>query len=169
MSSTNKTPNLGLCQWVETDPFLREDMNGDFAKIDEAFDHVISKRLFSVTVSSATASLLLDFSDIDMDQYAELMLYFRFSNNSKYMRVNGVSTNNYITAGSTPDKISLVFPSYQLNFGPEYLYCNSVISTSGYSLKRTIFPSLESLEIFGSSESNGLRQGDRITVWGVRR
>ncbi len=34
MSSTNKTKNYALSQWVEDDPVLREDFNSDNVKID---------------------------------------------------------------------------------------------------------------------------------------
>lgn len=36
MASTNKTENIGLNQWVASDPVLREDFNADNAKIDAA-------------------------------------------------------------------------------------------------------------------------------------
>ena len=40
MASTNKTENIGLNQWVASDPVLREDFNADNAKIDAALGAV---------------------------------------------------------------------------------------------------------------------------------
>ena len=52
MSSSNKTTNLGLNQWVLTDPFLMEDMNADNQKIDAAVGSMPYKRLLSITTAS---------------------------------------------------------------------------------------------------------------------
>ena len=45
-SASNKTPNLGLSQWVPTDRFNHEDFNADFAaSLTERFPQVVSVML----------------------------------------------------------------------------------------------------------------------------
>lgn len=44
MASTNKTPNLGLNQWLLTDPFQVEDFNADNAKLDAVIGALVSSR-----------------------------------------------------------------------------------------------------------------------------
>lgn len=177
MASTNKTPHLGLCQWEATDPFLREDMNGDFAKIDAAIGRLNEtiaglshKKLFDITVDQQVISMEIDFAEIDLSQFAELSVYILFrSSGNKYMRVNGVSENKYASSASTPDKMWLNNAAYQLVFGSDGMYLRSKTTTTGYSMSKADFPQLNTLEIFGTSSSAGLNLGDRITVWGVRR
>ncbi|MEG2382139.1 MAG: hypothetical protein RSB39_01025, partial [Oscillospiraceae bacterium] len=69
MASTNKTANLGLNQWVESDPFLREDANADNSKIDAAVQGVRGQisampyvKLFDITTTSDVTQIDLDFS-----------------------------------------------------------------------------------------------------------
>ena len=44
MASTNKTPNLGLNQWLLTDPFQVEDFNADNAKLDAVIGALVRSR-----------------------------------------------------------------------------------------------------------------------------
>ncbi|SCJ43149.1 Uncharacterised protein [uncultured Flavonifractor sp.] len=37
---STQTEHIGLHQWESTDPFLREDFNGDNSKIDQAVGEV---------------------------------------------------------------------------------------------------------------------------------
>ena len=53
----NYTTNYGLHQWEPTDPFLREDFNGDFSAIDAALNRAERKNARSHC--SATAPGLL--------------------------------------------------------------------------------------------------------------
>ena len=70
MSSTNKTPNLGLNQWVLTDPFLMEDMNSDNLKIDAAVSANPYVKLMAVTTATTARQVDLDVSGIDFKKYA---------------------------------------------------------------------------------------------------
>ena len=182
MSSTNKTPNLGLCQWEATDPFLREDMNGDFAKIDEAIgrlndaiESLSHRELFSVTIEEPTVAVFLDLSEYDTDEFAELLLFFAFKDGSKYMRANGVSDAKYVhiysSGSSNAEKIPISSSSSsRINLYPtHFFYYTPTSGIYGYRMPRADFPKLQSLEIYGSSTKSNFSVGDRITVWGVRR
>ena len=74
MSSTNKTPKLGLNQWVLTDPFLMEDMNSDNLKIDTAVGMAPYVKLMDVTTSATAAQVDLDVSGIDFTKYAIIQI-----------------------------------------------------------------------------------------------
>lgn len=114
MSSTGKTTNLGLNQWELTDPFLMEDFNEDNAKIDEALGEVDSKiaaaaeqsafvSLMDVKLTAASRSIELDFSNIDLSQYAslEMRMYLPHSHTDKtYLcaTMNDITNNVYASA-----------------------------------------------------------------------
>ncbi len=100
MASTNSTPQLGLNQWVGTDPVLREDFNADNLKIDMALSNLPSEKLFSITVEEAIGEIELDFSEIDMTKYACLDFIIE---DCPYA---GESTND------SGDYISFVFNEY---------------------------------------------------------
>lgn len=87
MASTNRTPRLGLNQWVLDDPFLMEDMNADNAKIDTA---VLKEKLFDITLKSPVANLECDFSGIDISEFLMLEVWLSSGDSSCFMRVNGI-------------------------------------------------------------------------------
>ena len=175
MSSTNKTPNLGLCQWVETDPFLREDMNEVLRKIDEAIGNTPRKKLFDVTISqSPILSLEFDFTEIDVEQYGELNIFFSFAEDRKYMRMNGVTDNNGYSysqpgGGSSTDRISISTGTSRLSITPQKFIHQLDGSLQSERMYRTKFPRLDTLQIICYDTENGFTIGDRISVWGVRR
>lgn len=74
MASTNKTTNLGLNQWVLSDPFLMEDMNEDNRKIDAAIGGMVNVKLLDVTTSANVQQVDLDLSGIDLTKYASLQV-----------------------------------------------------------------------------------------------
>ena len=43
MASTNKTPKLGLNQWEPGDSVLREDFNGDNAKLEAGIESLVTQ------------------------------------------------------------------------------------------------------------------------------
>lgn len=88
-NASSTTANYGLSQWAEGDRILREDFNHDNAAIDAALhtqaaqtaaavkaveEKISLVRLFQTTLTSATASLSIDLSAIDLSQYIELEL-----------------------------------------------------------------------------------------------
>lgn len=170
MASTNKTPHLGLCQWEATDPFLREDMNGDFARIDEAFGNLPRVKLFDVTVNQAVPSIQLDFTGIDISPYAELELFFKVSNNSKYMRINEETGQKYSymhpNGGDMINNIPFPVGPIRIIFGHGAHVIKSDVDYRIYTLDKSIFGAFSSIELFGGVY---FLAGDRVTVWGVRR
>lgn len=171
MASTGKTKNLGLCQWEATDPFLREDFNEVMRKIDAAFDR---DRLFAVTVTGPTPSILMEFSGVDINDYAELEVRFSLSDSyARYMRVNGVSDTKYIyyyTGGSqNKNSVDVYSGRYRLIAQDRHLSFKSVNGGNYFSMDRSVFPSINSLTFFGSSTTSNFAVGDVITVWGLRK
>ncbi len=82
MASTNKTPNLGLNQWVLDDPLLMEDVNTDNQKIDTAVAGLQGQlgampyvKLFDITTTADAEQVDLDLSDLDLSQFAKLEIY----------------------------------------------------------------------------------------------
>ncbi|MEG0035912.1 MAG: hypothetical protein RR743_04560, partial [Oscillospiraceae bacterium] len=70
MASTNKTANLSLNQWVETDSFLMADANSDNAKLDAAIAALPYVKLLDFTTTSDTSEVYWDVSGIDFTKYA---------------------------------------------------------------------------------------------------
>lgn len=174
MASTGKTKNLGLCQWEATDPFLREDFNEVMRKIDAAVDDVISKRLFTVRITGPTPSVVLDFSELDLNDYAELEIRSStVDGSSKYLRFNGVSAEKYTfyyTGGSyMTDKATLPAGCCKLSVQPSRYRLELYYGDNSYTMDKAYFPKINSVEIFGSSTTNNFVVGDVITVWGLRK
>jgi len=75
MASTNKTPLLGLNQWVLSDPFLMEDMNEDNRRIDEAAGANPYHKLIDITATANAQQIDLDVSQIDFSKYAMIQIF----------------------------------------------------------------------------------------------
>ena len=121
MASTNKTPRLGLSQWVLSDPFRMEDFNQDNAKIDDGFKAVDQRftdmsanmntalaplalvKIGEVITSQSCQQIDLDVSGIEWDRYFAvsffwLLKFTRLSDDRAYCRMRAnrlASTNNY--------------------------------------------------------------------------
>lgn len=95
LSSTNKTTNLKLNQWVLSDPFNMEDFNADNLKIENAMTNIPVKKLAEVTLNATASTVELDLSGIDLSKYATLRVYQRSGVNNLYMRVNGYTSYLY--------------------------------------------------------------------------
>ncbi|NLH00495.1 MAG: hypothetical protein GX488_01105 [Clostridiales bacterium] len=70
MASTNKTANLGLNQWVLSDPVLMEDFNADNLKIDAAVSANPYVKLLSITTTADAQQVDLDVSLVDFSRYS---------------------------------------------------------------------------------------------------
>ncbi|MGI5985739.1 MAG: hypothetical protein GXY01_10115 [Clostridiales bacterium] len=75
MSSTNKTPNLRLNQWVLTDPLLMEDMNEDNRKIDSTISKIPFSKLMDIKTTADAQQVDIDVSQIDLTQYSMIQIY----------------------------------------------------------------------------------------------
>lgn len=174
MASTNKTPHLGLCQWEATDPFLREDMNGDFARIDRAFGNLPRQKLFDVTVSQAVPSIQFDFTEVNTEQLGALEIFSDLATDGKYMRINGYAGSSYhhVYAGSAPgtyDRL-IVGPGFsRLSLSSSRIVHHYDYGTWSECLKKSPSTKLNKLNVFATDEGSYFAEGDRITIWGVRR
>jgi len=73
MASTNKTPRLGLSQWVLSDPFRMEDFNQDNARLDAlAFE-----KIGEVVTTQDCQQVDLDVSGIEWDRYAAVTIFWQ--------------------------------------------------------------------------------------------
>lgn len=88
MASTNKTANLGLNQWVLTDPLLMEDMNKDNQKLDAAVGANPYVKLMDVTTAANAQQIDLDVSGIDFTKYAMVQI---FAYNLRFTPLNAAS------------------------------------------------------------------------------
>lgn len=171
LASTNKTANLGLSQWEAADPFTREDLNGDFGKIDEAAFYLPVK-LVDLTVEEETQSITFDFSDKDLDQFGEIVFYADLKQ-SKNMRINGIESESYYGySANTPSSNAICMALNQGTSrlsvtGTRYIYHTDYVFRF-YSLNRTVFPKINTLTVFGEG-SDLFSAGDRISIWGIRR
>lgn len=172
MASTNKTPHLGLCQWVETDPFLMDDMNDTLEKIDAAIEERGRKKLFDVTVTEAVPAVDLDFTDIDLAPYGELEIFIDLSTVNVAMRVNGVADSAYSNSTALASNLESKIP---VGSG----ICGIVLLRDAFKYYRVgdyytsrmdkrKFLRLDTINYFTTTGSNFL-VGDRFSVWGVRK
>lgn len=168
MASTNKTPHLGLCQWEATDPFLREDMNGDFARIDEACGDISRKKLFDITVTEAVQSIRLDFSDMTTSDYIQFEIFLDISAEAKNMRVNGGASYTTLFPGGNSTDTRIYAPSgaSRLTFTRSgMLHKNDGI----YRMEKSNSTYPLYIDIYGENASSKFSVGDRIIVWGVKK
>ena len=73
MASTNKTPRLGLSQWVLSDPFRMEDFNQDNARLDAlAFE-----KIGEVVTTQDCQQVDLDVSQVEWSRYLAVGLLWQ--------------------------------------------------------------------------------------------
>ena len=137
-----KTTNYQLSQWDATDRILREDFNGDNAKIDAAIAAVKQasadavaeiqrscpyRTIKRVTTTAAAQQVDLDVRDIDFTQYLQTWIFFRCPNCSTQLvlRVNNATTGYHFgqTSGSVNGGDSSYFMSVRdCAYGTVMLY-----------------------------------------------
>lgn len=179
MASTNKTPHLGLCQWVEADPFLREDMNGDFAKIDAAIGSRLKLELLrDISLPPQTVKQIdLDVSDIDFGRYMFIILNAPSIRNS-LLRINGSTDGSYHIYDSRSsesngiiefDSNSRVF-LYPLG-NPDSPVSATMLRTfrfiCGYS-KNTTYAQIKTLTLAVRYTDETYNAPTQVKLWGVR-
>ena len=132
------TSNYGLKRWDGEDRILHTEFNDNWDKIDAALksnaDAVAAEtaareaasslvKLMTATLDTNTTSWRIDVSDIDLTQYAKLLIYpYLETNNNQpiYMRVNGKRTgysNNFSgsSAAGSQNELMPVNSSYNGN------------------------------------------------------
>ena len=137
MASTNKTANIGLNQWVLTDPFLMEDMNADNRKIDAAVGSISFVKLMDVTTSANAVQVDIDLSGIDFTKYARIEIFAA-------AEVTPLSTAQYLYARLNYADIYIRTPEYSnmslVNY-LGYVYTNTSVGTmSKFDIEISGFP-----------------------------
>ncbi len=182
MSSTNKTANVGLNQWVRTDPFCMDDFNEDNAKIDTALKSAqIRDKLFEVEINTDTSTMELDFEGIDLSQYLELKIYSDLAGqgSSPYvrLRVNNISTAIYNYYNSTGydsyHGLQLGLTSIDL-VNPKKLNISDFWGKGSSIQRDSDLRTINSLQIYcvSGEYGNPIRlfvRGTKISVYGVRK
>jgi len=173
MASTNKTANLGLSQWEGTDALSREDLNSDLRKIDEAAERLPVK-LFDVSVSSGVQTVQIDFTGMDIEQYAELDIYVDSEHRDFYYTLNEVREEGkyqyyYGSNSSTDSKIDMMSGTARLGITKGMFYLGHDYCLNRYKMTRANFPALNSIEICYGYANPQFKVGDRVAVWGVKR
>jgi len=181
MASTNKTANLGLSQWEAADAVQMADFNADNAKIDEALGGLMAGgsspwvKLMDVEVKQDNSKVSLDLSRIEAEGIMALEIYADLNGDYNYsMLLNGDRGDKYSyqSAGSstirTADFLPLESGSTEISILGRSIFLYSYTSTVYYTMSRTDFPELVSLD-FLSEIDRGLVTGDRIVVWGLKK
>ncbi|MEG1166411.1 MAG: hypothetical protein RSD68_08355, partial [Oscillospiraceae bacterium] len=93
MASTNKTANLGLNQWVLSDPLRMEDFNEDNRKVDAALGAQPYVKLMEATTVAGTKTVELNLSGINIADYLSFRLYrvSNFKSGSMFFRINKIT------------------------------------------------------------------------------
>lgn len=177
MSSTYKTPNLKLSQWVLSDPFNMADFNEDNAKVDSAVGGIPLVKLFDVTLQKEAATVELDLSDIDLTQYATLRLYQRSEYPNINLRVNKISDSyKYVNSSGNWQDSSGYSYSYMGYIDIE-LHSSSLYMHSRYKLYKlpvSMPPeSIKTLDLIRDPSNSGRGSfypvGTRFIIMGVKR
>ena len=72
----NYTENYQLPQWVETDRIMMEDFNEAMAKVESGITAATGKVVLSdITVQEETSQIVLDFQQVDLEQFYLLELW----------------------------------------------------------------------------------------------
>jgi len=182
LASTNKTANLGLSQWEAADAVQMADFNADNAKIDEALGGLMAGggaawvKLMDVEVTKNNTQVSLDLSKAEADGIMALEIYADLDDleqvNYYYLRINGEAgekytcyTSNYNS--SQDDSMELGTGIGMLSIRGRNLFFKPEYSTEHYVMSRTDFPQLVSLDFL--ADGSGLRAGDKVVVWGLKR
>lgn len=167
MASTNKTANLGLNQWEQTDPAAREDFNEDNRIIDE---NAMCRKLMDITLTEEKNDVQFDFSGIDLEKFAEFRFHSSVHRSDTYMRINRYSEKYYKCElyngnGHFDDKITLSPHVTQLFIEDSKYVVGSLSSPFYHELERSHVPQINTVEITASGSR--FKPGDRFIVWGL--
>ena len=186
-----KTANYELNQWDPGDRILREEFNGDNARIDAALAGMPYVKLVDVTTDVAANQVDIDVSKIDFGSFAKIELCIE-SWNCGYLslRVNGLivytqqqtsgsasgfeSTTNalagFMLENGTPAAILL----FNTPLPEAYIHCVSFQAASssytGYHRVSTCkWKELHTLNVVATGAGMTIPTGTRILLYGVRK
>lgn len=183
MSSTSKTENLNLNQWAAADGVCREDFNADNAAIDAAVGSIPVRKLKDITTSAAAASVEIDLSDIDMDDYSEIWMDVRLgvsyaSGNNAYYRLNNISTVSYgytyisgtFVNQTTGGNTEMLYPGmYRFSLGEALCWSVPVFAGAGMISASALVPSAWTSITFYRNNGETIPAGGKIRMYGVKR
>jgi len=188
---STKSPHYGLYQWEGSDPVSREEMNHNFAVLEENLhEKLVYAPLASYTVSQAAQLVSFDLSNVDWNKYHEVVVELWYDN------VDRNSTTIYVNQDqSFPDDTyaSVMVPPTNTTImtslleglgkiggfrGSVRFFCNrhetSYISAECRSLgagrcyngwnSNLTFSQLNTLDLYCY---NKVPVGVQVTVWGV--
>ena len=184
MSSTNHTPNLGLSQWVLSDPFRMDDFNQDNAKIDAAVDGLEKRKSEFVKLKEITTTvggvsqIDVDVSDIDFGAWQYLMVDVKPLTDC-FLRLNGSAGGSFTGFGGLDtsgynglarcmvDARMILIPGRDADryvvvtsVGPSGFY----VGIDGYNH----YNMLKSLNFVTANSGSTFRAGFKLTLWGVK-
>jgi len=175
MSSTNKTANLGLNQWEDTDPVAREDFNADNAAIDTAVGRkteFVKIRTASISASGKT-QVDLDVSDINFLDWQYVMIDVTISPECK-MKVNNFTRCACVMPGgsSQSDYMSMVYSGTRLIFSPGGMSRKIMVLGYGpeliyYGRCDDYYGQLKSVNFFVDSSSK-FSGTAKFVIWGLK-
>lgn len=166
MASVNKTANLGLSQWEAGEGFFREDLNADFAKIDEALGSmgvgfIKPELLLEVQLPAASNSSIqpIYLDQVDLTAYKAIIwtveqvktCVMRFDNENVYMKCGKGSV--FLTF-----PLGMDLPAYFISLNNE--------SVTVYGLEQTFSKLTRAL-----IETEGGNRFDiptRMKIWGIK-
>lgn len=189
------TPHIGLHQWQPNDNFLREEFNGDFAKIDTAIKNLdaamprVLLKKHTTTVSAQQVDVSL--AGIRFEDYWSLDIYLSSpgaSNLGTVVRFNGrAAAGDYLHKSSAESSSSELPYFLWVQLGPACAYltldCGGLSVCGKYRVvgesnhifsaymprnRGISFSNLDLMSILPSS-GGSLPAGTEITIHGVRK
>lgn len=178
MSSTYKTPNLKLSQWVLSDPFNMADFNEDNLKVDSAVGDIPLVKLIDVTLQEQAQTVEIDLSGMDLTQFVSLRLYQRSEYSNINLRVNKISDSyKYVNSYGNWQDCSGYSYSYlgyidiELNSSSLYMHSRYKL----YKLPVSMPPeSIKTLDLIRDPSNSGKGSyvypvGTRFILMGVKK
>lgn len=173
MSSTGATPNLGLSQWTLKDPFLMEEMNENYRRIDEAFSSNPWERIVNITVEEPVNVVEVDLTGIDLTRYLMLKLFYPCEKSvNTNIRFNGLDNGKffyYSTNGGWTGISYMYFSSGQAEMD---LMDNNLFTENPFRIFKSegmTVEGLNTMQIYKSSSSYTFHTGDKIVILGVKK
>ena len=98
-----KTANYELNQWDPGDRILREEFNGDNARIDAALAAIPYVKIMEIDVTQAVQQIDLEIGPLDLSEYAALKIYCRTVGGNYLVRVNRQTSYRHLQSYSGAD------------------------------------------------------------------
>jgi len=158
MSSTNKTANLGLNQWVASDAVEMADFNLDNQLIEAAMGRRLEWELVrDVTPEKSVNSIYMDLSDLDFNNYLMLAISFD-STPGITCHLNKTTTSMGIVVDGS---VILHFPLRDAS----RRICSCIVTSNSSPLLNEKYSEMKGLTFTGGST---ITKTAKIRIWGVK-